>query len=86
MKFDLTVINRFDNCIKISGTEIRAASTLFGDNKLQNAIWFKQGNFSFCMTLEREDAEKLINTLNNHIESIKANESELIAVNTKAAA
>ena len=86
MKIDTSIKNRNDEELKISDTEIRAASTIFGDNTLQNAIWLKQGNFSLCMTLEREDAENLISALNNHISNIKANELELIALQTKAAA
>lgn len=72
--------------IEIQNTEIRAASTIFNDNFLQNAIWFKQGNFSFCLTLERDDTENLINTLTQHLANIKSNEIELLAQQTKAAA
>jgi len=72
--------------IEIQNTEIRAASTIFNDFFLQNAIWFKQGNFSFCLTLERDDTENLINTLTKHLANIKSNEIEILALQTKAAA
>jgi uncharacterized protein YaaQ len=78
-------------CI-IDNAELRAASTIFSNDQyrsepyLQNAIWIKEGNFTLCLTLEREDTVNLINLLNQHLENIKANEFELIALNTKAAA
>ncbi|MDP3088839.1 MAG: hypothetical protein Q8M99_11720 [Methylotenera sp.] len=73
---------------KIDGTSIRIASTIFLTNNahLQNAVWLKQGNFSLCLILDRGDTTNLINLLNQHIDNIHANEIELIALNTKAAA
>ena len=86
MSFDLKQMITLDVKARISGTDIRAAATVFSDNKIQNAIWFMQGNFTLCMTLDSEDAENLIDTLTKHIANIKENELELLALQTKEAA
>lgn len=79
---------RKDVQCSINNVNFRAGSTIFVDEPyfLQNAIWIKQDAFTLCLTLAREEANTLINLLNQHLDNIKANEIELLALNAKAAA
>ena len=86
MKLDFTTTKSLDEKLNVSDVKIRFASTIFSDGTLQNAAFIKEGNFMLSMSIEREDAEKIISALNQHIANIKENELELIALNTKAAA
>ncbi len=86
MSLNLEQLKSVNEKTVIDNVSIRAASTIFGDQRLQNAIWLKEERFMLSMRLEKEDAENLINVLNKHIENIKENELEVIAMQTKAAA
>jgi hypothetical protein len=71
--------------LHLKGVEIELASWI--SQKIVNAVVvIRTGDMHLQKNLNKEQAEQLIENLQQHIANIKANEIEVLALETKAAA